>query len=166
MGNLAINQLPNAANSTDDDYYYIVRSGVDYKIKRSNMPPAILTAQVTIAAADVLTLFTTPVLAIPAAPAGQVIVAMRGLVEFANGGVDYATNTALVLAPTSNVLEVVLAGSIADRLTANALTVAAAVVPSGMVAGDSMSLTVATGNPATGDSDLTITVWYYLLSIP
>ena len=167
MSNKSINQLPEAGNSLPGDVYILVRGGVNYKIQRSNMPPAILTAQVTIPSADVLTLNTTPVLVVPAAPAGYVVIPVGGIIEFANGSANYAVNTTLVAGSTTTISNTVysIVGSIADRTIPNAIAAAATSILSPTVDGDSVSVKVITGNPTTGDSDLTITIYYYLQSV-
>jgi len=166
MPNKAINQLPFASNRRSGDVIYIVRSGADYKLDVDNMAPPILTAQVLIPSADVLTLNGTPVQIIPAADAGTVIVPMRGIIEFSGGSSDYATNTTLAIGSTTTLGDstYTLSGSIADRTVPNLLTVTSNTL-AGTVPGDSLSARVNTGNPTTGDSDVTITVWYYILPV-
>lgn len=165
MANKAINQLPEAGNSQDTDIYILVRNGVNYKISRSNMPPGILTAQVTIPSADVLTMNATPVIVVSAAPAGKVVVVQGGLVEFANGSSNYATNTTITLVSTTAPGLPIRQASIADMTVPNEFITPATAGSSPMIEGDSVSAQVAVGNPITGNSDLTVTVWYTLMSV-
>lgn len=166
MANKAIHQLPFASNRRSGDVIYIVRSGADYKLDVDNMAPAIQTATVTLSSAQVLALNSTPILVVPAADAGTVIVPMRGLVEFSGGSSNYATNTILTVGSTTTLADSVytLSGSIADRTVPNLLTVTSNTL-AGTVPGDSLSVRVKTGNPTTGNSTVKVTVWYYILPV-
>lgn len=160
MANRAISQLPEAGTSLDDDIYILVRGGVNYRISRSNMPPEWLSAQTVIPAANVLTLNATPVVVVTAAPAGSVIIPQAGLVEFANGTVNYATNTTLMLISTTATGTPIRIANISNRTLPNAFITPATGGSSPAKDGDSLSVQVLTGNPTAGDSDLTVTIWY------
>jgi hypothetical protein len=164
-GNKAINQLPNAANRTDDDWFYIVRSGADRKLQAINMAPQVLAQQTLIDAADVLTLNATPIVVVPAAPAGYAIAPRGGVVQFSGGSVNYATNTTLMLISSTATGSAVRVASIVNRSLPNAFITPATSSPSPCIEGDSLSVQVLTGNPTAGDSDLTITIWYELHSV-
>lgn len=145
---------------------YIVRSGVDYQITGANMPPKVYAATTLIPSASVLTLNATPVEVVSAAPVGTVIIPIRGLIQFSGGTTDYTTNTTLMLISTSTPSSAgSLLGSIADRSAAVGMGPQATVTSGHLVPEDSLSAKVDSGNPAAGDSDLTITVWYYLFSV-
>lgn len=162
MANRAINQEPFASNRVAGDVFMIDRSTSTLKLDESALPATLLTAQVTIPAADVLALFTTPIQVIPAADAGTVYFIRGGIIEFDNGTTNYATNTSAALVSTTTPTTPAFLASIASR------TVIPLFVPTGtgtVVTGDSVSITVQAGNPATGDSDLTVTVWYYVQAI-
>jgi len=109
---------------------------------------------------------TTPILVVPAADAGTVIVPMRGLVEFSGGSNDYAANTYITVGSTTTIGDsnYVLEASISDRTKPNMLTPTTGTT-AGMVAGDSLSVRVRTGNPTTGNSTVKVTVWYYIYSV-
>lgn len=165
MPNKSTSQMTATALRTDDDRHYVVRSGVDYQITGANMPPAVYAQVTLIPAASVLTLNATPVLVVDPAPVGTVIIPLRAAIQFDNGTADYAANTTLAIGSTSVISDTVksVTGSIADRLVPNecfAPSGIGALSPS--IAEDSLSARVETGNPTTGDSDLVITVWYYL----
>jgi hypothetical protein len=165
MPNKATHQLTFTDQRDDlNDRFYIVRSSTDYQLPGYLLPPRIEIASRLIITSEVLALFTTPLQIVPAAPVGWVHIPLRGLVEFTGGTADYATNTQLYIGSTSAMAELVV-GSIADRTDPNALTTAngAGGVPS--VAGDSLSVSVGTGNPTAGDSDIRVTVWYYTLEL-
>jgi hypothetical protein len=160
-GNKAIHQEPFASNRVAGDVFMIDRGPDTIKLDESALPQTLYTAQVTIPAADVLTLNGTPVQVIPAADAGTVYFIRGGIIQFDNGSADYATNTNAALIGTTTPGSTIYSASIANR----------AIVPmfvpqgGGMVPGDSISITVTGGNPATGDSDLTVTVFYYIMPV-
>ena len=166
MANKSVHQLAFASNRLAGDLLYIVRSGSDYRLDESKMAPAIQTAVVTLSSAQVLALNTTPILVVPAADAGTVIVPMRGLVEFSGGSNDYAANTDITVGSTTTIGDsnYVLEASISDRTKPNTLTLTIGTT-AGMVAGDSLSVRVKTGNPTTGNSTVKVTVWYYIFSV-
>lgn len=165
MSNKAILQLPNGGARQAGDATIIVRSGVNYQLEVDAMIPALLSQSTVIASADVLTLFTTPVQVVDNAPAGYVNIAVKGVIQFSGGTSDYATNTTLNFGSSSTVSDTdfFMQSDIQDRgdpINAVVQTAGKAVV------GDGISVAVATGNPTGGDSDLTITTWYYQLPVP
>lgn len=165
MPNKSTSQMTATSQRTDDDRMYIVRSGVDYQITGANMPPKVYAATTLIPSASVLTLNATPVEVVSAAPVGTVIIPIRGLIQFSGGTTDYTTNTDLMLLSTSTPIAGILFGSIADRSAAVGMGPQATVASGACVPEDSLSAKIDSGNPAAGDSDLTITVWYYLFSV-
>lgn len=165
MPNKAINQLDTATDRQPGDVFHVERSLSDYKMDESYLPPAIKVQTTVIATADVLTLNATPVVVVPAAPAGYVNVPCGGVVEFSGGTTNYAANTTLMLVTTTVPGSALRIASIADRTLPNTFVVPATLLVSPAFDGDSISAQVETGDPTTGDSDLTITVWYYLMPI-
>lgn len=165
--NKAIHQLTYTQDRDDvNDRFYDVRNGVDYQIPGSAFPPKLNRASRMITTAQVLDLFDTPLEIVAAAPTGFIHSPIRGLIEFGGGSTDYATNTQLkIVSTTDPVLNGLLVGDISDNTNPNALTTNAPLggVPS--FAGDSLSVTVETGNPTAGDSDITVTVWYNTLEL-
>ncbi len=166
MPNKAINQLVYTPDRTDDDRHYIVRSATDYQILGASFAPKLEAASVLIPSAQVLTLFTTPVQVVPAAPAGYINIPIGGTIEFSGGGADYATNTTLLVGSTSALTSSVytLVGSIADRSTANAAYLPSGAAVSPTIEADSLSVMIQTGNPTAGDSDILVTVYYNILA--
>lgn len=167
MPNKAIHQLPNASNVQDGDVIYIVRSSTDYSVLGANMPPRIRKAVYALSSADVLDLHDTPIEVIAAPAAGTVIVPLSASIQFSGGSADYDTNTTLVLGSTSTVGDstYALAGSIADRTIDNACYAASGTTLAPIKAADGLSVYVLNGDPANGDSDITLTVWYQVLSV-
>jgi len=162
MANRSIHQQPFASNRVAGDVFMIDRSTNTLKLDESALPPTLLTAQVVIASADVLTMFTTPIQVIPAADAGTVYFVRGGIIEFANGSANYATNTNAMLVSTTTPTAPAFLASIASRTVVPLFSQTGT---ASVVAGDSVSITVQTGNPTAGDSDLTVTVWYYIQAI-
>ena len=164
MPNKAIHQLTFSSTREDDDRLYVVREGVDYQIPMSALAPALLSQTTVIPAADVLTLNTTPVQVVDNAPAGFAAFPVRAVVQFSGGSVDYATNTNLLIGSTGSVSDTnsLLSGPIIDR----SVIVGMYQTGSGPIAdGVGLSAYVETGNPTAGNSDLTITTFYYLLPV-
>ena len=122
-------------------------------------------AEVTIPTAEVLTLNGTPVVVVPAPGVGRANIILDVIASVAFASAAYATNTSLtvgyggtgiltitgILAATSSKVAMA-AGTVAAVATATAQN--AAIVAS-----------VATGNPATGDSPVTITVLYTTVNL-
>lgn len=156
MPNKSIHQLTFSPTRQDDDRLYVVRSGVDYQIPMSALAPALLSQTTVIPAADVLTLNSDPVQVVDTAPAGFAIFPVRGVVQFSGGSVDYATNTVIVVG-------VHLLGDIGDR--SQPIGLSSTNSASTFFIGNALFATVQSGNPTAGNSDLTITTFYYLVPI-
>ncbi len=163
MANRSIFQQPFASNRVAGDVFMIDRSTYTLKLDESTLPPTLLTAQVVIASADVLTMFTTPVQVIPAADAGTAYLIRAAIMEFDNGSVNYATNTSVALYSTTQASTPSYVASIADRTVVPLFT--PSTVGGANVEGDSVSIAVQTGNTTTGDSDITVTVYYYVITL-
>lgn len=165
MPNRSISQFPDAGALVDGDVFPIVRALVNYKVELANMPQPIQTAQVTIPAAQVLTLNATPFLVVPAVATGEAIAIQGGLVEFANGSANYAANTTLMLISATATGNAVRVANISNRTLPNAFITPATFSPAPMKEADGISAQVLTGNPTTGNSDLTITVFYTVVNV-
>lgn len=163
MANRSIFQQPFASNRLPGDVFMIDRSTNTLKLDESQMAPAIRTAQVVLSSAQVLALNTTPVLIVPASDAGTVNIPISGLIEFSGGSANYTTNTTITIGDTATIsdTEYSLEGSIADRTFPNFLRPPALLPPSSTSDGGSLSVRAFTGNPAAGDSVVTVTVKYY-----
>lgn len=164
MANKAIHQLPFDNNREASDVLYIVRSGVDMQIPASAMAPALQSQTTVIPSADVLTMNDTPVQVVDAAPTGYSNIPIRGLVQFSGGTNNYATNTTMVIGSTSTVSDTDYLAStdIQDRSAPINIVVQ---TTGKAVIDDGLSAYVTTGNPTAGNSNLTVTVWYYQLEI-
>lgn len=169
MPNKAIHQLAYTANRQDDtDVFYIVRSGADYRLPASSLPPRLNRAQLLISAAQVLDLYDTPLDITAPAPPGYVHVPLRGLIEFANGTADYQTNTWLGVGTIDGVLSNAgsLIGSIADRTKPNTM-VPLCLSNESLIAAAPLKVRAILGssNPTNGDSDIRVTVWYHTIQL-
>lgn len=165
MPNKAIHQLAFTGTREATDVVYIVRSGADYQLPLDAMIPALSNQTTVIPSADVLTLNGTPFQVVDDAPAGYVNIPVRAIVQFSGGTSDYATNTTLLIGATGQVSDTdyTLSTSIADRTNPiNAINIASGTNPDG----SGLSAYVQTGNPTAGDSDLTVTTWYYQQPLP
>jgi hypothetical protein len=89
---------------------------------------------------------------------------VRAVIQFSDGTTNYATNTNIVIGATSTVDDTnyQLGGNIADASEAFFMAGAGNPVTGD---GDGLSAYVRTGNPTAGNYDLTVTVYYYILSI-
>lgn len=165
MPSKSIHQLTFSPTRQDDDRLYVVRSGVDYQIPMSALAPQLLSQTTVIDTSDVLTLNTTPVQVVDAAPSGFVAFPVRAVIQFSGGSVDYATNTQLVIGSSTTVDDTSynLIGDISNR--GQAIGMYAAAITPKVIDGDGLSAYVQTGNPTAGNSDLTITTFYYLLPV-
>lgn len=164
MPNKAIHQLTFSPTRQDDDRLYVVRSGVDYQIPMSSLAPELLSQTTVIPAADVLTLNSDPVQVVDNAPAGFVAFPVRAVVQFSGGSANYATNTQLVIGSTGSVsgTNYVLSSDISDRTLILGMY---QLSPGPSAVGIGLSAYVTGGNPTAGNSDLTITTFYYLVPI-
>lgn len=169
MPNKAIHQLPHTANRQDDtDVFYIVRSGADYKLPASSLPPRLNSAQLLISAAQMLDLYDTPLDVTAPAPPGFVHIPLRGLIEFENGTTDYQTNTIIGIGSIDGVLANAgsLIGNIDDRTKPNTMTPPCQTADTLVAATPLKVRAIESGtDPTDGDSDVRITVWYYTIPI-
>lgn len=160
MPNKAIHQLAFTGTREATDVVYIVRSGSDFQLPLDAMIPALSSQTTVIQSADVLTLNTTPIQVVDDAPSGYVNIPVRAIVQFSGGTADYATNTQFVIGATGQVSDTdyTLATSIADRSD----PISAYIAVSGTNPdGSGLSAYVTVGDPTAGDSDLTVTTWFY-----
>lgn len=166
MPNRSISQLIFSNTRQDTDVLYVVRDGGDYQLPASAMAPAIVSETVTLTTAQVLTLNTTPVQVVTPPPAGVAAYAVRAVIQFDGGSADYATNTTLLIGSTGTVsgTDNMLGADIQDSSFGPVLG-----GPMGGFAkaagGVGLSAFIATGNPTTGDRDLIITTYYYLVTL-
>jgi hypothetical protein len=126
------------------------------------------TAKLTIATADVLQLNTTPIEIVDAPGAGYAIEVISASMKMVYVSATYATNTSLELitagATNSQASTVIKNSASTIRRFADATTLASATATQ-LVENAALNVTVASGDPTAGDSDITIYVTYRIITL-
>ena len=126
------------------------------------------TAKLTIATADVLHLNTTPIEIVAAPGAGYAIEVISASMKMVYNSATYATNTSLELitagATNSQASTVIKNSATTIRRFADATTLASATATQ-LVDNAALNVTVASGDPTAGDSDITIYVTYRIITL-
>jgi hypothetical protein len=126
------------------------------------------TAKLTIATADVLHLNTTPIEIVAAPGAGYAIEVISASMKMVYNSATYATNTSLELltagATNSQASTVIKNSASTIRRFADATTLASATATQ-LVDNAALNVTVASGDPTAGDSDITIYVTYRIITL-
>ena len=126
------------------------------------------TAKLTIATADVLTLNTTPIEIVAAPGAGYAIEVLSASMKMVYNSATYATNTSLELitagATNSQASTVIKNSASTIRRFADATTLASATATQ-LVDNAALNVTVASGDPTAGDSDITVYVTYRIITL-
>ena len=163
-GNRAIHQLPEVTSLQDGDLFVIARpsggSFVDRSIDATGFPQQMQFTTVTVPAASVLTLGTTPFTLIAAPAAGQAIFVKAALMSMLNGSIDYATSTNLNIGAVAGTGYLLL-----DISTASSSPWIASGGGGTIVDGASTVLTAGGVNPTAGDYDLEIQLWYITITL-
>ena len=126
------------------------------------------TAKLTIATADVLHLNTTPIEIVAAPGAGYAIEVISASMNMVYVSATYATNTSLELitagATNSQASTVIKNSASTIRRFADATTLASATATQ-LVDNAALNVTVASGDPTAGDSDITVYVTYRIITL-
>ena len=126
------------------------------------------TAKLTIATADVLHLNTTPIEIVAAPGAGYAIEVISASMKMVYVSATYATNTSLELLTTgatnSQASTTIKNSASTIRRFADATTLASATATQ-LVDNAALNVTVASGDPTAGDSDITIYVTYRIITL-
>jgi hypothetical protein len=126
------------------------------------------TAKLTIASADVLHLNTTPIEIVAAPGAGYAIEVISASMKMVYNSATYATNTSLELltagATNSQASTVIKNSASTIRRFADATTLASATATQ-LVDNAALNVTVSSGDPTAGDSDITIYVTYRIITL-
>jgi hypothetical protein len=126
------------------------------------------TAKLTIATADVLTLNTTPIEIVAAPGAGYAIEVISASMKMVYVSATYATNTSLELitagATNSQASTVIKNSASTIRRFADATTLASATATQ-LVENAALNVTVASGDPTAGDSDITVYCTYRIITL-
>ncbi len=121
-------------------------------------------AEVTIPTAEVLTLNGTPVVVVPAPGVGRANIVLLAAASVAFVSAAYATNTSLTIGHAG--VGITITGILAatsSKIAAGAGTFAAVATTAAQNA--AITVSVASGNPATGDSPVTVTVLYTTVNL-
>ena len=124
------------------------------------------TAKLTIATADVLTLNTTPIEIVAAPGAGYAIEVISASLKMVYNSVAYATNTALSLVTnTANLFQ--FQTEIAQTADCFSKFESEDAAPDNIqfVENEALMLKVETGDPDSGDSDMTVYVTYRIINL-
>lgn len=154
--------LPTAAPTSDGQSLVGTTGGV---LSWGNPDGVVLTAQVTITSAQILSSNTTPVQIVAAPGAGKVIVLIRATTKLIYATTPYATNVSSTLRLGTSIGNNVTTGfnlidgsvnkwSMVEPITAN-FTNNLENLP--------LNFTTLTGDPTAGDSDMIMTVYYTIV---
>ena len=119
-------------------------------------------AEVDIATAAVLTLNSVPVPIVPAQGAGKSIVVVKAAWSITYAGVAYATNTTLLLITSTATISQALGSSVLATTSTRFSTIpeTTGVTASNIVANQPLNVSVLTGDPTAGTSNIKVMVWY------
>jgi len=170
MATVKISQLP-AASDTDyvDGTVFPIVSSVDNTTKKANLSDLranylsdVKSASLTIASADVLTLNTTPLTIVPAV-SGKAIEVISASVKIDFNSAAYATNTNIALTTSGATTEqygaAILNATVSTHKKLQEVTSTTATTTQMIVNAD-LQVTVKTGDPTAGDSDIEVFVLY------
>jgi hypothetical protein len=131
----------------------------------------ILSAEVTILSADILTLNSNPVQIIPTPGAGKAIEIISASRKLDFNTTPYATNTRLTLETTSGNVEIMIwgTGGLNTNLSSNILLATSVTTTSAtaqqLFENEGVFVSVQTGNPTSGDSDIKVYVAYRIITL-
>lgn len=136
----------------------------------------ILSAEVTILSADVLTLNSNPVQIIPTPGAGKAIEIISASRKLDFNTTPYATNTRLTLETTSGNVEIMTwgTGGLNTNLSVSpyffnilsaVTTTATSATSQQLFVNEGVFVSVQTGNPTSGDSDIKVYVTYRIITL-
>lgn len=171
MPNRATHQLPFLTLPPEDnDLFYAVRDNgngtySDLSIRKLDLSPNIRTVSIVIPSADVLQLNSTTQTVLFGGVAGYFNLPLFVVTTFGSGSTSYATNTNLVFFPAS----LTAAEAFAEvDISANPGEVYVSPVYGSaytqFAESEGVICQVETGNPTAGDCDLTITLYYQLIT--
>lgn len=180
MSDININDLATLSPSAlDGDYYGIVftPNGDTNKVvfedavaqaNSNNGCVCLQEASLTIASADVLQLNSTPLTIVAAQGAGTAIEVVSASVNIAFGSVAYATNVNLTIensgATDTQFALQCLNSTVSTIRRLNGQT-ATGTTDTQLLENTDLVVSVATGNPTAGDSDITVYVLYRVITV-
>jgi hypothetical protein len=169
----SVPQLTEKTDREDDDLFHIVRGNIDYKQKRSNMFPAgadtIYFGSLTITSAQVLALNGTPLSFIVSPGSGKAIELTAFSASITFNSAAYATNVSLNAytdtATESQFTITNFLNATVTRMLRGFPTAVSGATKTQIIANKAVYVKVDTGNPTTGDSDITIYFSYKIITL-
>lgn len=139
-------------------------------VTNANTQDVVYKASLSIPTASVLTLNATPLEIVAAPGAGYAIECINASLFMTYNSVAYATNTTLqLITDTATVAQMQLSGAISNTVTRGykipELSSAAGTTSTQVIENKSLKVSVATGNPTAGDSDIVVYVLYRLIAV-
>jgi hypothetical protein len=129
------------------------------------------TAKITIASADVLTLNTTPITIVAAQGVGTAIEVLSASAKMVYNSSDYATNGNMIIRCVgANSAQVgfddngFLFGTV-SRIVPSASVLSDGTTDTFLIENSNLEITVETGDPTAGDSDITVYVTYRIITL-
>jgi len=162
-----------ALTIADSDVFYFGQNGTEYQLPFSSIKAMfgnVQAASLSIPTASVLTLNATPLEIVAAPGAGYAIECINASLFMTYNSAAYATNTTLqLITDTATVAQMQLSGAISNTVTRGykipELSSAAGTTSTQVIENKSLKVSVATGNPTAGDSDIVVYVLYRLISL-
>jgi len=112
-------------------------------------------AQISLSAAEILALFTTPKQIVAAPGAGKIILPISIVYNFTYNSIAYATNVLLGLKqPSSTCTDLIVISGTANQIQ----FIATSLLPG--YSNEALQVAVKTGNPTAGNSTVTFGVYY------
>ena len=136
-------------------------------VDAANNCECIKSASLTIASADVLTLNTTPLTIVAAQGAGYAIEVISASVSIVFNSAAYAANTTLTLLHSGASFEQAASTTLDATVTqiANFVKGTPSDSQTQILSGVDLNVSARTGDPTTGDSDITVNVLYRLIPV-
>lgn len=128
-------------------------------------------AKVTITSAQVLQLNSTPIEIVPAPGAGKAIDIISATAKLTYNSIPYATNTVLMVLNTSSTQQQLSLAGASPFLASSSSKIGKFFgtnfgnTLNQIVENEAIVVSVATGNPTAGDSDIVVYVYYHILDL-
>ena len=175
MADKSVPQLNALTTLVDADLFHVNSSNIDYKLTLANLKVAVngtssdivYKASLVVLTADVLTSFATPLLVVAAPAAGYKIEVVEASATLTFNSVAYATNLDMELytdTATRPQFSVRLLNATVTTKRAFARETATGVSDTQLISAKGLYLRTATGNPITGDSNVTVYVLYRVVA--
>ena len=173
----SIPQLTAQTSTTSGDLYHLVRSNIDYKIDYDDLAESIrgganaetsYTAELVITSAQVLALNSTPIQIIPSPGAGKYIQIEHSSCKLTYNSTTYATNTSITLytdtaTRVQHSISSILNATV-TRIGAGSPQAVSGATDTQLISDKAVYVSVASGNPTTGNSDIKIYVTYKIVT--